>query len=373
MAQRRLAMEQDNQIAGRVTVGMDLGDRHSHFCVLDAAGAPLEEGRVVTSRIALQTRFGSCAPARIAIEAGTHSPWVSRLLSACGHDVLVANPRELRLIYKNNTKSDRLDAERLARVARLDPKLLSPIQHRKEETQVDLAMLRARDALVCARTQLVNHVRGAVKSVGGRLLKCSTKAFPGKVAKDIPAQSLCALAPLLETITVLSERIGQYDAQIASMAEARYPQTQLLRQVAGVGPLTSVAYVLTIEDPHRFKKSRDVGSYLGLRPRQKDSGAGEPQLRITKAGDSFLRRLLVGSAQYVLGPHGPDTDLRRWGLALAERGGKNAKKRAVVAVARRLAVLLHRLWITAEVYEPLRQANRKTNVKTALKVEPTLN
>jgi transposase len=366
-------MEQDNQIVGRVTVGMDLGDRHSHFCVLDAAGEPMEEGRVVTSRTALQARFGSCAPARIAIEAGTHSPWVSRLLAACGHDVLVANPRELRLIYKNNTKSDRLDAERLARVARMDPKLLSPIQHRKEETQADLAMLRARDALVSARTQLVNHVRGAVKSIGGRLLKCSTAAFPGKAAKDIPVQSQAALSPLLETITVLTERIRQYDTQIGALAETRYPQTQLLKQVAGVGALTSVAYVLTIEDPRRFKKSRAVGSYLGLRPRQKDSGDGEPQLRITKAGDVFLRRLMVGSAQYILGRFGPDTDLRRWGLKLAERGGKNAKKRAVVAVARRLAVLLHRLWTTSEVYEPLRQANRKTNVKTAMKVAATLN
>jgi transposase len=211
---------------------LDLGDRYSHFCVLDAGGELLEEGKVATNRKALGEHFGSRPAVRVALEAGTHSPWVSRLLEGAGHEVLVANPRQLRLIYKSDTKNDRVDAERLARVARMDPKLLSPIQHRKEETQVDLAMLRARDALVCARTQLVNHVRGAVKSVGGRLLKCSTAAFPGKAAKDIPAQSISALAPLLETIATLTGQIRQYDAQIATMSETRYPQTQLLRRMA---------------------------------------------------------------------------------------------------------------------------------------------
>src|ERR1035437_9476712 len=137
-------------------------------------------------------------------------------------------------------------------------------------------------------------------------------------------------------------------------AQTRYPQTALLTQVSGVWTLTAMAFVLTIEDPQRFARSRDVGCYLGLRPKQQDSGERSPQLRITKAGDSYLRKMLVSCAHYIIGPFGPDTDLRRWGLKLCERGGKNAKKRAVVAVARKLAVLLHRLWVTGEVYEPLR-------------------
>ena len=130
----------------------------------------------------------------------------------------------------------------------------------------------------------------------------------------------------------------------------------LLRQVPGVGALTALTYVLTLEDPARFADPRAVGSYLGLRPRQADSGDLSPQLHVTKAGDEMLRRLLVGAAHYILGPFGPDTDLRRWGLGLAARGGKRGKRLAVVAVARKLSVLLLRLWATGEAYEPLRNA-----------------
>jgi len=165
---------------------------------------------------------------------------------------------------------------------------------------------------------------------------------------------------VLETIGEITARIKQYDDSIANVLCAKkHPETDLLRQVGGVGPLTAFAFILILEDPRRFKRSRSVGAFLGMTAKQSDSGEQEPQLRITKAGDCYLRRLLVGSAQYILGPFGPDTDLRRFGMALAKRGGKNAKKRAVVAVARKLSVLLHRLWLTAEVYEPLRNEERK--------------
>lgn len=167
-----------------------------------------------------------------------------------------------------------------------------------------------------------------------------------------------ALLPLLDQIEQLTLQIREYDKRLDELAEKKYPHTKLLRQIPGVGAITGLAFVLTIEDPHRFQKSRDVASYLGLRPRQSDSGESKPQLFITKAGDHMVRRLLVGCAHYVLGHWGPDSDLRRWGLGLMERGGKNAKKRAVVAVARKLAVLMHSLWVTGEVYEPLRQANQ---------------
>jgi transposase len=166
-----------------------------------------------------------------------------------------------------------------------------------------------------------------------------------------------ALLPLVRLVEMLSRSIEDYDQRIETLAAEKYPQTERLRQVKGVGALTSLAYVLTLESPERFAQSRDVGPYLGLVPKQEDSGDNQPQLRISKAGDEMLRRLLVGSAQYILGPFGPDTDLRRYGLRLCERGGKNAKKRAAVAVARKLAVLLHRLWVSGEVYEPLRQTS----------------
>ena len=352
-------MEDGTARASRLTIGLDLGDQYSYLCVMDPAGKFVEEGRIATTKEALRRRFGACEPATIAIEVGTHSPWVSRLLRELGHKVLVANPRKLRMIYENDDKMDRVDARWLARVARLDPELLAPIQHRSASAQADLAQIRARDALVSSRTQLVNHVRGVVKSCGERVAKCSTHSFPKKSASAIPEALRPALSPVVVTLSYLNEQISVFDRRIEEMANERYPQSANLRQVAGVGPITSVAYMLILGDPHRFKTSRSVGPYLGLRTRKNQTGEQDPQLRITKAGDTLLRRLLVGSAHYILGPFGPDCDLRRFGMARAQRGGKIAKKIAVVAVARKLAVLLHHLWITGEVYEPLYQAKKE--------------
>jgi transposase len=270
--------------------------------------------------------------------------------------VLVANPRLMDGTKRRKRKNDRVDANKLARVGRMDPQSLFPIEHRSREVRQDLVVLRARDALVAARTQLINTTRGLVKSVGARLPKCSSASFPHKVEEALPAEVREALLPLVRLAEALSDCIKVYDERIEKLATEKYAHTSLLRQVKGVGPLTSPAYVLTLENPERFAKSRDVGPYLGLVPKQEDSGESQPQLGISKAGDEMVRRLLVGSAHYILGPLGPDTDLRRYGLRLCERGGKNAKKRAAVAVARKLAVLLHRLWVSGEVYEPLRNS-----------------
>jgi len=340
----------------KVTVGLDLGDRHIQVCVLDEAGEVVEEARLATRPPALRRRFCGVDPLRIVLEAGTHSPWVSRLLAELGHEVIVANPRKLRLIYQNDSKSDRVDAEYLARVGRLDPALLAPLTHRGAETQADLALLRSRNALVRARTSLISHARGTTKSLGARLPACSTRSFVAKAGACVPDELRPALDPVLAMIAELCTQIHALDERIEEMARQRYPETALLTQVPGVGTLTATVYVLTLEDPERFPRSRSVGSYLGLRPRQRDSGSLQPQLRITKAGDEHLRWLLVGAAHYILGPFGPDTDLRRWGLGLAAQGGRSGKKRAAVAVARKLSVLLLRLWVTGEVYEPLRNA-----------------
>src|SRR5215216_3260574 len=295
---------------------------------------------------------------RIAIEAGTHSPWASRVLEECGHEALVANSRKLRLIYANKQKTDQIDAENLARLARLDPKLLYPLKHRGEDSQAHLALIRSREALVGSRTQLINHVRGAVKSFGHRLPKCSARSFHKKILEDLPKELVSALEPLLETIGELTQRIRDYDRKLEEIATEHYPETKILRQVEGIGTLTALTFVLVLEDPHRFLKSRAVGAYLGLVPGEDQSGESDPQQRISKEGDKMLRRLMVGSAHYILGPFAHDSDLRRHGLKIAERGGKNAKKRAVVAVARKLSVLLHHLWITGELYEPLYNTRR---------------
>ena len=344
----------------RMTAGVDLGDKFSYLCLLDtASGEVMEEGRLRTSLETFKRRFASERPMRIAIEAGTLSPWVSRVLEECGHEVLVANSRKLRLIYANKRKTDEIDAQNLARLARVDPKLLYPLKHRSEESQAHMAIIRSRQALVVSRTQLVNHVRGTVKSFGGRLPKCPARSFHKRAVADLPEVLLPALGPILEQIGSLTERIRQYDRKLQTISEEHYPETELLRQVEGIGPLTALTFVLTIEDPYRFEKSRSVGAYLGLVPARDQSGDRDPQKRISKEGEEMLRKLLVSSAHYILGTFGSDSDLRRHGEKIASRGGKSAKKRAAVAVARKLSVLLHSLWISGEIYDPLRNAHRR--------------
>jgi transposase len=333
-------------------IGLDLGDKHSYLAILDQNGDLIEETRLPTTQAAFHRKFSILPPSRVAMEVGAHSRWASHLLKELGHEVLVANARKLRAIYHNPRKGDRVDAEILARLARLDPALLSPIHHRSPQAQADLAVLRSRDAIVRCRTLLINHARDIVKASGSRLPSCSADSFAHKVAPEIPEPLLPALAPILDTIASLTQQIKSYDRKAEELCSQPYPETKLLRRISGVGPLTSLAFILTLENPDRFRRSREVGPAVGLVPRRDQSGGHDPQLRITKTGDTYLRRLLVGSAQYILGPFGPDCDLRRWGLKLAERGGKNAKRRAVIAVARKLAVLLHYLWKTGEIYDP---------------------
>jgi transposase len=336
-----------------VFVGIDLGDKFSYIVMLNKDGDVIEESRVPTTRNVFTRKFSSFHPSRIAMEVGPHSRRVSQTLKDLGHEVIVADARKLRLIYENPRKEDKVDAEYLARLARLDPRLLSPVFHRSQEAQAHLAVIRSRDILVRTRTLLINHVRSMVKSIGVRLPSCSTASFHKQVPEFIPQDLLPALHPILDHIAILTQQIYAYDRQIEKLCRDRYPETKSLQKVSGVGPLTALAFVLTLEDPKRFRKSREVGPCLGLVPKLDQSGEHDPQLYITKTGNSYLRRLLVQSAHYILGPFDEDSDLRRWGLKIAERGGKNAKKRAAVAVARKLAVLLHHLWVTGEVYEPL--------------------
>jgi len=342
----------------QLTIGLDLGDRFSCYCVLDEAGEIILEQKLPTTPEAMRRAFEKMPRSRMALETGTHSPWVSRLLKQLGHEVIVAHARNVRLIGDSRRKDDRIDARTLARLARIDPQLLSPVRHRSAKAQIHLTVIRARAGLVSARTALVNTARGLAKSYGQRLRKCGTQQVSREMAAGLSAELREALEPLLTEVESLNERIQEYDRRMEQMAKKDYPEVQLLQQVKGVGELIALTYVLTIEDPHRFRKSRDVGCFLGLRPGRRNSGQSEPQMHISKEGDRYLRTLLVQGAHYILGPFGEDSDLQRWGLKLAERGGKNAKKRAIIAVARKLAVLLHRLWVSGEVYEPLRNSQK---------------
>ena len=342
----------------KLTIGLDLGDRSSWYCMVEARGEVLLEQKLGTTPKAMKEVFGAMPRSRIALETGMHSPWVSRLLSELGHEVIVAHARNVRLIGESRKKDDRLDAQTLARLARIDPQLLCPVKHRSAKAQVDLTVIRARAGLVRARTALVNTARGLVKSYGERLRGCNVRNMNPEKAEGLSPELRAALEPLLAGIEMLSEQIREYNERIEKLAQETYPQVALLKQVKGVGTLIALTFLLTLEDAHRFRKSRDVGCYLGLQPGRRNSGQSEPQMRISKEGDPYLRTLLVQGAHHILGPFGADSDLRRWGLKLAERGGRNGKKRAIIAVARKLAVLLHRLWVSGEVYEPLRNSSQ---------------
>jgi len=347
---RGMGQKETAQGQPAITVGLDLGDRYSRYCMLNKEGEVIEEGRIQSSEAAFRRHFEGEPRQRVALECGTHSPWVSRLLQTLGHQVIVANARKIPAITASQTKNDRNDAELLARFAAHDPRLLSPVQHRSLERQQDLNLIQARATLVRARTMIVNALRGLVKSSGGRLPACSTASLPVRVQASIPPSLQGVAFPLLQQIALLNEQIGGMDRQIETLAE-KYPEIRILRTAPGVGPIVAAAYVLTLDQPARAT-NRSAGAFLGLRPSQSQSGQSDPQRRISKAGDTYLRSLLVQSAHYILGRFGPDSALRRWGLKLAQSGGKRGKKRAIVAVARKLAVLLHSMWRSGRSFQP---------------------
>ena len=357
---RQMAAEQ------RLTIGLDLGDLYSRYCIMDEAGEILSEGQLPTSKAGLDSLFAKMPSSRVALEVGTHSPWVSRHIAGLGHEVIVANPHKVKLISQSVRKNDRIDAQTLARLARADPQLLFPIRHRGEQAQADLAVIRARAELVETRTSLINCARGMAKPMGERLKKCDAEQVKESLADGLSEALQKVLRPLLKSVEAISQQIAVYDRQIEEISK-RYPEIQLLKPVYGVGPVIALAFVLTLEDAQRFGHSRDVGPFLGLQPRQRESGKSQPELGISKAGDGLLRSLLVQGAHCILRKGAPESDLRDWGLEHLGRGGKNAKRRTVVAVARKLAVLLHVLWANGEVYDPL--YNRKAAEAAKAKAE----
>jgi len=338
-----------------ITIGLDLGDRKHAVCVLGSKGEIIKQQSIANTRPSLTALSRRHPRALIVMEVGMQSPWTSRFFQELGHRVLVANPRKVRAIYQNERKSDRRDCEMLARLARTDEKLLHPVDHGSEEMQRDLLQIKLRDNLVRQRVDVISAVRFTLKSLGVTLPSPNTTCFARharrKLEHDHP-DLLAIIEPSLCVVDAMTAQIRVLEKEIEEMAATKYPESEFLTQIAGVGTLTSLTFILTIGDPTRFKRKRDVAAYLGLVPRRDQSGDTDKQLRISKAGDAYLRRLLVSAAQYILGPFGPDCVLKRKGLELAERGGQRAKKKAVVAVARKLAVLLLTLWHDELIYRP---------------------
>ena len=341
------------------TLGIDLGDRKHAICIIDQEGEIIQECMISNTREDLARLAKSYPDSLIAMEVGMHSPWISRFLQKLGHRVIVANPRKLRAIYENPRKSDKKDALMLAKLARADESLLSPIEHRSERAQRDLLQIKLRDNLVRQRVNIISSVRFILKSLGIKTKSPKTAYFTRhlrrQLEEDYP-EMLTLVEPSLLVIDSITAQVKALDKSIETLAAESYPETQLLSQITGVGALTSLAFVLTIEAPNRFKRARDVGSYLGLVPKRDQSGEMDKELRISKAGDRYLRTLLVNAAHYVLGPFGPDCELKRHGLKLAERGGARAKKKAVIAIARKLSVLMLTLWKNKSTYELKRAA-----------------
>jgi transposase len=348
-------------ISTKKTLGLDLGDRRSHYCLLDRRGREVEQAVVETTPSALRAFFKRMKGARLVLEMGTHACWIADMAEELGLEVLIANPRAFELLTKSIRKTDARDCQLLADAGRMSPMLLSPIVRRPKNCRVDLSVLRSRNRVVAARTMLVNHVRGVLKSNALRAPGCSPESFHRKVVTVIPKELEVALLPIVHAIEHLTKEIKGLEAQIERMGKERYPITRTFQAVAGVGTLISTTFALTIGDPDRFPDARIVGAYIGGVPRLNSSGDSQPELSITKAGDVELRCLMVIAANYIMGPFGPDCDLRRFGMRMIDNGrrrGKNAKKRAVFAVARKLAVLLLHLWKTGSTYDPFHLARK---------------
>jgi transposase len=328
--------------------GIDVHAKTSELCEVSASGKVVRRERMATTQAGFRRRFEAVPRARIVVECSGSTPWVVRLLEGLGHDVVVVNPRRVRLIAESTLKCDRVDAEILARLSRLEPELLRPVYQRSYEGQLLRTRLRLRSSLVQARVALINQVRGTLRAHGSPMTSCSAKAFVARFASGQAPQELRnLLEPLVGAIGELTERIEAAERQLVEESQSDELLGRL-QEVPGVGPLVSLSFVAWVDRAERFSKSRDVGPCLGLRPRLRESGGVSRRGAITREGDTSMRWLLVQAAHAALAVR-RDSALKRWGEALVARAGK---KRAVVAMARKLAVLLHTIWVTGDRYRP---------------------
>lgn len=356
-----------NKLISKTVIGIDLGDKKHAICVVDQEGNIVAEFSIENRRRELAELSKNYPGSLVAMEVGTHSPWISRLLTGLGMNVVVANARKLRVIYTNERKCDEYDAQMLAKLARVDIELLHPITHRSKDSQQDLLMIKLRDTLVRQRVTAISSIRSSLKALGFQLPAPSSPSFAGIARAELEQnpELLLLVEPALCAIDELSKRILEFDRMIRGAIKTKHPQAQRLQQITGVGPITSLCFVLTVEDEQRFSETRDVAAYFGLVPRRFQSGDSDKQLPISKTGNRYMRKMLVQSAQYIMGHFGPDCELRRYGLRLTERGGAAAKKKAVIAVARKLSVLLLTLWKNQSDYQPLRDSQTTTVIQAS--------
>ena len=355
-------MNNVSQEQEKIYFGLDISQKNIEiFALKGEKGVPF--GKILNNQKSLNDFFDKVPfPSKtitVALETGTHSAWISHCLEQRGYEVIVAHARDLAFIYKGDKKSDRIDAEKLARVARADKKLLHPVRLMSKTRQEALLAIKARDLLMKERTCIVNAIRGFVRSLGIDDAEYSIETI-SKMYSVLPKEIRQNLRGLFSVLTAINNNISSYDKRLKKIAE-EYPETKILQQVKGVGPIIALSFALIISDPDRFS-SKECASYLGLVPKRDQSGETDKQLGITKSGNKLLRRLLVQGAQYIMGPFGEDCDLRDFGNRIAQRGGRIAKKKATIAVARKLAITMLALWRNPDVkYDPHFKAANKQN------------
>jgi len=359
-------MKTTNNSSTKLFIGMDVSEKSIEICALSSKSDMSKNIKIANTPKSVNKFIdgytGDKSFLVFAIETGTHSPWLEELISMKGCKVYVCNARKLRMIWQSDQKSDTRDATMLANMLKFNPKLLYPIKHQKKETRIDLSVIKCRDALVRSRTSMMNCIRGQLRSFGVDTSSLKPYNFSSLAAKIIPNELRCTMDGILAQIKLLELEIRNYDKKIEELCK-KYPVTEKFRNIKGVGPLVSLVFALIISNPERFKRGRHLSSYLGLVPRRYQSGATDRQLSITKAGNCLLRRLLVQSANYIMGPFGQECDLREFGMKIRARGNNIAKKKAKVAVARKLAILMLKLWLSEEEYIPQYKKFKKEKLK----------
>jgi len=336
-----------------IYIGMDVSQKSIEIFSLPFDGETGERSNIANSRESLMAFCDSIKePSKVlvAMESGTHSAWHSELLKQRGLQVVVGNARKLAAIWMSKNKSDREDAEMLARLVRSDIMLFAPIEHAKTQLRCDLAVVKARAAMIECRTKLINMVRGTLSAFGIKTDEITVENFTVETSKIVPKELRQALSEILKQIRLLQLSIKGYDRTITKLNQ-KYPDTSKVSQITGVGEISALTFVLLIGNPKRFQCGNRVTRYFGLTPKRDQSGEVDKQLGITKEGNVLMRKLLVQCANYIMS-RGPDCDLRRFGERIAVRGGKIARRKAKVAVARKVAKLMFSLWRTGETYDP---------------------
>jgi transposase len=322
-------------------IGLDLHKRESQLCILSVDGE-IQERRIQTSRARFTAVLGGRAPARVLLEASTESEWVARHLESLGHEVIVADPNfaPMYATRRRGVKTDRRDARTLAEACRLGAYRAI---HRVSATQRHVrAQLVVRDALIRTRTRYVSVVKALTRREGLRLPPGNPVHTEAKLAAlALPAPLVTELAPLRVVLEPLNVQIATADDRLTAVAAAD-PRVARLRTAPGIGPVTAVAFVATLDVVTRFASAHQLEAYLGLTPREYSSGEQQHRGRISKTGSPRMRALLVEAAWRVLrSPQAAAAPLRAWAERIALRRGRSV---AAVALARRLAGILYAMW-----------------------------